>query len=71
MSMVWPTLGPTTAKEQIRTNHMEACRYRCSEWRHCFVVRSLTPPLRRIGRVVSQTMAGAEVSQRECSKHVN
>jgi len=35
------------------TIHMEVCRYRCSEWRHCVVVRRLTSLLRRIGCVVS------------------
>jgi len=33
--------------------HTEAYRYRCSEWRHCVVVRRPTPLLRRIGCVVS------------------
>jgi len=31
----------------------EACRYRCGEWRHCVVVRRLTPLLCRIGCAVS------------------
>jgi len=35
------------------TIHMEVCRCRCSEWRHCVVVRRLTSLLRRIGCVVS------------------
>ena len=35
-------------------------RRRCSGWRHCVVVRRLTPLLRRSGRVVSRTMTGAE-----------
>jgi len=33
--------------------HMEACRYRCSEWRYDVVVSRLTPLLRRISCVVS------------------
>ena len=28
--------------------HMEACRYRCSEWRRCVVVHRLTPLPRRL-----------------------
>ena len=46
---------------------MEACRIvdlesrsRCSEWRHCVVVRRKTPLLRRICSVVSYTTAGTE-----------
>jgi len=34
-------------------DHMKACRHRCSECRHCVVVRRLTNMLRRIGCVVS------------------
>ena len=37
--------------------HREACWYRCIEWRHCVVVRRLTPLLHRIGCVVSWTVA--------------
>ena len=40
--------------------HVEACRYRCSEWRHCIALRKLTPLLRRIGCVVSERTAGTE-----------
>jgi len=36
-----------------QSGRMETCRYRCSEWRHCVVVRRLTSPLRRIGCVGS------------------
>ena len=41
---------------------MEECSCRCSEWRHCVVVRRITPLLRRIGWVMfhRRRTAGAE-----------
>ena len=43
--------------------HVNACRYRCSEWCYCVVVRRLTPLLRRIGCVASETTAGSETER--------
>ena len=40
--------------------HMEARRCRYSDWRHCVVVRRLTPLLRRIGCILFYTIVGAE-----------
>jgi len=47
--------------------HREACWYRCIEWRHCVVVRMLTPLLHRIGCVVSWTVAWWAVRRYEHS----
>jgi len=48
-----PVVRMTTSYLNIMSR-TEACRYRCSEWRHCVVVRRLTPLLlRRVGWVVS------------------
>jgi len=38
-------------------------RYRCSEWRHCVVVRRLTSLLRHIGCVVSETTASVKTGR--------
>jgi len=45
-----------------RNGAMEECSCRCSEWRHCVVVRRITPLLRRIGWVMfhRRRTAGAE-----------
>jgi len=45
-----------------RKGHMEACRYRCSEWRHSVVACRITPLLRRIGCLI-QTPAGTETTR--------
>ena len=36
--------------------HMQACRFRCGEWRYRVVVRRLTPPLRRTVCVLTYRM---------------
>ena len=57
------TLCTSGCIDDVMGGHTRACQYRCSEWRHRVVVRRLTPPLRRIGRVLSQTTADAEAGQ--------
>jgi len=71
-SVLW-----TTPHSHVMQGHLEARRYRCSEWRHCVVVRRITPLLRRIGCVVSlwaprldefivQGVPGTESAMRHC-----
>jgi len=38
----------------------EACRYRCSKWRHCIVVHRLTSLQLRVGCFMSWTLVGTE-----------